>query len=83
LDTFLSVKPHRVNNIQLFSGLEDCQWVEVDGLVRSAVADGHNVRLMLQTETGIIRVVMVEEAGVSYSSLVDAKVRLRATAAPC
>ena len=33
-------------------------------------------------ETGIIRVVMVKEAGANYSNLVDAKVRLRATAAP-
>ena len=78
----LPSNPHRVSNDRLHSGLEDCQWVEVEGLVRSAVEHKHNVRLMLQMETGIIRVVMVREAGSTYSNLVDAKVRLRATAAP-
>ncbi len=78
----LPSNPHRPSNIRLHSGLEDCQWVEVEGLVRSVVERSHNVRLMLQTETGIIRVVMVKEAGASYSNLVDAKVRIRATAAP-
>ncbi len=78
----LPPNPHRVNNIQLHSGLEDCQWVEVEGLVRSAVERAHNVRIMLQTDTGIVHVVMVKEPGANYSNLVDAKVRLRATAAP-
>ena len=51
-------------------------------MVRSVVERAHNVRMRLQMEGGIVPVVMVKEAGAGYSSLVDAKVRLRATAAP-
>ncbi len=74
--------PRRVSLIHLHTGAEDCQWVEVEGVVRSVVERGHNVRLQLQMEGGIVGVVMVKEEGVNYASLVDAKVRLRATAAP-
>jgi diguanylate cyclase (GGDEF)-like protein len=78
----LPSNPIRVSLIRLHTGAEDSQWVEVEGIVRSVVERGHNVRLQLQMEGGIVGVVMVKEEGVSYSSLVDAKVRLRATAAP-
>lgn len=78
----LPSNPRRVSLIRLHTGVEDCQWVEVEGIVRSVVERGRNVRLQLQIEGGIVGVVMVKEEGVSYSSLVDAKVRLRATAAP-
>jgi diguanylate cyclase (GGDEF)-like protein len=78
----LPSNPHRVSLLRMHSGIEDCQWVEVEGIVRSVVERGHNVRLQLQMEGGIVGVVMVKEEGVSYSNLVDANVRLRATVAP-
>ena len=78
----LPSNPHRVSLLRIHTGVEDCQWVEVEGVVRSVVERGHNVRLQLQMEGGIVGVVMVKEAGVPYSGLVDAKVRLRATPAP-
>lgn len=78
----LPSNPDRVSLTRIHTGAEDCQWVEVYGVVRSVVEYGHNVRLMLHMEGGIVRVVMVKQEGASYSNLVDAKVLIRATAAP-
>ena len=78
----LPTNPHRVSVTRLLTGQEDCQWVEMDGVVRSVLDHGHNVRLRLQLEGGIVTGVMVKEAGASYSGLMASKVRIRATAAP-
>ena len=68
--------PHRVTVTRLLTGEEDCQWVEVEGVVRSVFDHGHNIRMRLQLEGGIVTAVMVKEEGVSYSGLVASKVRI-------
>lgn len=78
----LPSNPHRVSLSRLSTGAEDCQWVEAEGMIRSVVDQGHNVRLRLAMQGGIVPVVMVKKAGVAYSSLVNAVARIRAVAAP-
>ena len=67
---------------RLKTGAEDSNWVEVEGVVYSAVEYEHNVTLQLGMEGGTVTVVMVKEAGAAYSSLIDAKVRIHANAGP-
>jgi diguanylate cyclase (GGDEF)-like protein len=78
----LPANPRRISVTRLLTGAEDCQWVELEGVIRSVVEHGHNIRMRLQMEGGIVTAVMVKEAGASYSGLVASKVRIRATAAP-
>jgi len=78
----LPANPRRISVTRLLTGAEDCQWVELEGVIRSVVEHGHNIRMRLQMEGGIVTAVVVKEAGASYSGLVASKVRIRATAAP-
>ena len=66
----------------LLTGAEDGQWVEVEGIVRSIVSSDRDVTLELALSDGSIRTTMPKEPGGDYSHLVDAKVRVRANAAP-
>jgi diguanylate cyclase (GGDEF)-like protein len=78
----LPSNPHRVTLDRLHTGEEDCQWVEIEGVVRAAVNRAHNVMLRVQMEDGVVTAVMLKEEGASYSGLVESRVRIRATAAP-
>jgi len=71
-----------VTHSSLFSGLYDGDWVEVEGVIHSFSQAGHLITLHLQMPGGNVNVEMVREAGINYSSLVDAKVRIRGNAAP-
>lgn len=71
-----------VTRSNLFSGLYDSSWVEVEGVIHSFSLADHTVTLHLQMTGGNVNVVMVREAGANYSSLIDAKVRIRGNAAP-
>jgi len=73
----LPKNPHRPGYARLLSGAEDAQWVEVDGVVHSVVEEGNNINLQLTMDDGPIMVLMIREAGAAYSSLVDAKIRIR------
>src|ERR1019366_8962870 len=67
----------------LLTGVEDGQWVEIEGLVHSAVTKGGNVTLNVAMSDGTIGATTLEEKGRNYSSgLVDATVRIRGSAAP-
>lgn len=72
----------RVTLAKLRTGVEDAQWIEVEGSVHSVLEYEHSVTLRLEMEDGIISVVMLKEPGATYSRLVDAEVRIRANAAP-
>jgi len=74
--------PSRPSFAALMSGTTDGEWVEVEGIVHSTVEDDHHVGLQLTLSDGNITAVMVKEAGVDYSRLVDAKVRVRAHQCP-
>jgi diguanylate cyclase (GGDEF)-like protein len=72
----------RVTHSSLFSGINDGQWVEVEGTIHSFSETGRIVTLHLEMPDGGINVLMTREAGADYSRLVDARVRIRANSAP-
>jgi len=78
----LPEKAVRVYRTALFSGLYDSQWVEIEGTVHSFSKTGNTVTLHVEMPDGNVNVVMPEESGANYSSLVDAKVLIRGNAAP-
>jgi len=78
----LPPNPSRPSLTRLVTGVEDSEWVEVEGLIHSVVEQGHNVILQLAMDGGTVSVVLVKEAGAKYSGLTDARVRIRATASP-
>ncbi|MFZ1083733.1 MAG: GGDEF domain-containing protein [Terracidiphilus sp.] len=66
----------------LFAGLDDGQWVEVEGVIHSVVAQDRYIFLLLTMPDGVISIIMVKEAGIDYSRLVDAKVRIQGNPGP-
>ena len=78
----ISIRPHTVTLTRLLTGAEDGQWVEVEGVVHSMTDVGRDVTLDLALADGDIRTTLPKEPGADYVRLVDAKVRLRANAAP-
>ena len=67
---------------RLLTGALDCQWVEIEGRVRSVHLSPHDVAVEIATSGGSLTAVTVREDGVDYESLVDSLVRLRGNAAP-
>ncbi len=78
----LPVNPPKVTLTQLLSGVLDCQWVEVEGRVRSAHVGPNNVVLGVAGDGGMLTAVTVRQHGVDYESLVDSLVRIDGNAAP-
>ncbi len=79
----------------LLTGIEDCEWVEVQGTVRAAVATHHtttygdesasgatNVIVTLATGAGRLDVIVGEPGAFDYSNLVDADVIVSGVAGP-
>jgi hypothetical protein len=82
-ESHLPVTAPRVSYGRLLTGVEDGQWVEIEGLVHSAVTKGGDVTLNVAMSDGTIGATTVEEKGRNYSSgLVDATVRIRGSVAP-
>ncbi len=71
-----------VSHDVLFTGAEDGQWVEVEGIVHSVFDSGHTVTLELAMTDGLLSAVMLKEGGGAFASLVDARVRIHGNAAP-
>jgi diguanylate cyclase (GGDEF)-like protein len=67
---------------ELLTGAFDCQWVQVEGRVRSAHVGPNNVVLGIAANGGPITAVTVRQPGVDYDSLVDSLVRIDGNAAP-
>jgi diguanylate cyclase (GGDEF)-like protein len=78
----LPPNPPRVSLPHLNTGAEDAQWVEVEGTIHGVLEYSHSVTLRLEMPDGPVNVAMIREPNANYSSLVDAKVRLHADAAP-
>ena len=66
----------------LETGSEDGKWVEIEGTIRSLLEYDRYVVPELTLLGGKVDVSMPREAGVDYSKLVDAMVRIRGNAAP-
>jgi signal transduction histidine kinase len=69
--------PHQVSIDQLFTGSEDSQWIEVNGVVRSGTVLGkrHYLNLAMNGERVMVYVENLE--GNEADKLIDATVRLR------
>jgi diguanylate cyclase (GGDEF)-like protein len=78
----LPANPPKVTLTQMLSGALDCQWVEVEGRVRSAHVGPNNVVLGVAGDGGMLTAVTVRQQGVDYESLVDSLVRIDGNAAP-
>jgi diguanylate cyclase (GGDEF)-like protein len=78
----LPENPPRPSLVRILAGLEDGQWVEVEGIIHSIVDQDHHVFLQLIMADGPISVHMIREPGANYSGLVDAKVRIRGNSGP-
>jgi signal transduction histidine kinase/DNA-binding response OmpR family regulator len=70
----------RVGLARLLTGTEDCQWVEVEGVVRSVQDSGRNVALTLAMIEGLVPATTVKEKGVDYNRLIDANILIHANA---
>jgi diguanylate cyclase (GGDEF)-like protein len=78
----LPANPARVTLGSLKTGVEDAQWVEVEGSVHRVIEYERSVTIRLEMLGGPINVTMVKEPGADYSHLVDAQVQIDANAAP-
>jgi diguanylate cyclase (GGDEF)-like protein len=67
---------------QLLSGSEDCQWVEVQGVVHAVHMESRDVILDIATAGGILSATTIMDPNANYGSLVDSLVRVHGTVAP-
>jgi diguanylate cyclase (GGDEF)-like protein len=74
--------PHRPTLARMLSGLEDGQWVEVEGVVHKVVVDEYHAYLQLTMADGTIPIITVRKPEADYFALVDARVRIRGNAGP-
>ncbi len=67
---------------RLLTGVEDGQWVEVEGVVRTARKTKTNVILDIATSDGLVSTLTPKANAANYDDLVDAKIRLRGNDGP-
>jgi signal transduction histidine kinase len=72
----------RVTMTEILTGMQDAQWVEVEGIVQAARESKKNIKLDLALSDGEIVATTANKVEAGYKSLVDAKVRLRGNTAP-
>jgi len=75
------IAPRQTLN-ELLTGADDGQWVEVEGVIQAVRESGKNISLDLAMSDGAITANTIQEVGVDYHSLVDAKIKLRGNEAP-
>ena len=78
----LPKNPHHPSMARLSSGLEDGQWVEVEGVVHTFMVDDRHVYLRLSMADGTISILLMKEARANYSALIDARVRIPGNPGP-
>ena len=78
----LPAKARRVTMEDLASGVYDCDWIQVEGRVRSIHRETNIVSLVIAAKGGNFGAVSLPEAGVDYDRLVDSFIELRANTAP-
>ena len=71
-----------VNLSELLTGVDDGQWVEIEGVVRSVYRTKSNIILYMATSEGIISAITPRDLDYNFDSLVDAKVKLRGNDGP-
>ncbi len=78
----LPANPPRATLTQLMTGVLDCQWVQIEGRIRSVHLSQHNAVLEVAGDGGMLTAVTVRQQDVDYDSLVDSLVRIAGNAAP-
>jgi diguanylate cyclase (GGDEF)-like protein len=78
----LPPNPPNTTLTQLLTGAFDCQWVKVEGRVRSAHVGPNNVVLGIAADGGVLTAITLRQPGVDYESLVDSLVRIEGNVAP-
>ena len=78
----LPPNPRKPSLVRLLSGVEDGQWVQVEGVVHSVVSHNRHINLQLVMADGPITILMGDDSLAAYAALVDAKVRIRGNAGP-
>jgi diguanylate cyclase (GGDEF)-like protein len=72
----LPLHANPVSLSRLHTGTEDCQWVEIEGVVRNVIESANHVTLEVAMAEGTIGATTRKQAGVDYNRLVDATVRI-------
>lgn len=78
----LPAKAPLVTMRRLLTGVEDCRWVAIEGVVHSVWQLGNRERIAVEVSDGLIVAITVREAGVDYDRLIDAKVRIAGISSP-
>ena len=78
----ISLKPRPISFSRLFTGTEDGQWVEIEGVVQSVFETPKNVILEVASPDGRMGATTVKVPGINYARLVDSRVRIRGNAGP-
>jgi len=73
--------PH-VSLARLNTGVDDAQWVEVEGSVHDVIDARQGILLRLELADGPLMVLVMKTPGANYAELVDSVVRIRGNAAP-
>lgn len=87
--------PRRSSLDHLLTGVEDCRWVEVEGVVRSvqetqritsyadqAASGGGTILVTLATGIGRLDVIVEDASGFDHADLIDANVIVRGVSGP-
>jgi diguanylate cyclase (GGDEF)-like protein len=78
----LPASPPRTTLAEMQTGVNDGQWVEIEGRVRSAHLQAMNVFLEVATDGGSLTATSIREDGADYESLVDSLVLIHGNVAP-
>jgi signal transduction histidine kinase/DNA-binding response OmpR family regulator len=83
-ESHVPARARRVNlaHLMTMTSADDGQWVEVEGVVRSAAESAAGVTLDLALSDGKISANALREKGEDYSRLVDSKILIHANVAP-
>ena len=74
--------PRKVSSQDLFSGVYDCDWIEVQGLVRAVHYGTGTVALEIESNGRSFPAASVVEPGANYEALIDSQIRLVANTSP-
>jgi diguanylate cyclase (GGDEF)-like protein len=74
--------PRKVSSEDLFSGAYDCDWIEVQGVVRAVHYGKGTVALEILSNGRTFPAASVVEPGANYDALIDSQIRLTANTSP-
>jgi len=81
-DAPLPARAKLVTLPELLTGVDDGQWLEIEGVVRAVIQSDVNVTLRIAMTDGTISAMTVKRADIDYRHLVDTWVHIRGNAGP-